>query len=244
MGKLFKEMQQVCLVSNGKQAVAARVLVTGYPRSKVVTMRSASKIAILILAYCGLTKADVVVLDHPIHGVGSITRDTIQGLDFLDVTLSTGRSYNDVSGEFGIGGDFEGFRYATESEVLQLANFVFSPDVAPGTSSGASGFFQVGTDWPDLVSNLGNTITYTSTTDGTLGFATPTVPLSVGRIRWVGLINRSVGVDQLNASNSQLKSFSSADFGSFLVVAVPEPSPVLYFCCLGVGLAGRRYLFQ
>lgn len=48
-------------------------------------------------------------------GIGALTRDTDQGLDFLDVTFSMNRSFNDVSGHFGVGGNFEGFRYATET---------------------------------------------------------------------------------------------------------------------------------
>ncbi len=36
---------------------------------------------------------------HPHFGADSITRDHNQGLDFLDLTHSLGRSYNDISGE-------------------------------------------------------------------------------------------------------------------------------------------------
>lgn len=49
------------------------------------------------------------------------TTDTVSGLDWLDVTLSVNRSYNDVSSQFGVGGDFEGWRYATGIEFNDLA---------------------------------------------------------------------------------------------------------------------------
>jgi hypothetical protein len=48
---------------------------------------------------------------------GTVTHDTVSGLDWLDLTLSADRSYNDVSVNFGVGGDFEGYRYATETEI-------------------------------------------------------------------------------------------------------------------------------
>src|SRR5678816_4482770 len=65
-------------------------------------------------------RATLVELDDPQFGPASITRDTEQGLDWLDVPISAGRSYNDVSTQFGVGGDFEGFRYATKDEVRDL----------------------------------------------------------------------------------------------------------------------------
>lgn len=48
----------------------------------------------------------------------NITRDTVTGLEWLDIDLSVGRSWddlvgNDGSNEFAPGGDFEGFRFAT-----------------------------------------------------------------------------------------------------------------------------------
>jgi hypothetical protein len=52
----------------------------------------------------------------------TFTTDTISGLDWRDVTASLNRSYNDVSGQFGVGGDFEGYRYATGTEFNQVIN--------------------------------------------------------------------------------------------------------------------------
>ncbi len=60
--------------------------------------------------------AGVMSADDTVFGIGALTRDTDQMLDFLDVTRSTSRSVVDVSGELGAGGDFEGFRYATLAE--------------------------------------------------------------------------------------------------------------------------------
>ena len=77
--------------------------------------------------------AGVVEADDPVFGSGALTRDTDQGLDFLDITFSIGRSFDDVSDEFGPEGDFAGFRYALQSEMISLVNnFGFSPVVTAG----------------------------------------------------------------------------------------------------------------
>ena len=47
---------------------------------------------------------------------GTFFTDTAAGLDWLDITATTNRSYNDVSSEFGVGGEFEGWRFATQLE--------------------------------------------------------------------------------------------------------------------------------
>ncbi len=71
-------------------------------------------------------------------GADALTRDTVTGLDWLDVTSSTGRSVVDISGRFGVGQEFEGYRYATITEVLALVNdnTAFTPPaVASGTGT-------------------------------------------------------------------------------------------------------------
>ncbi|WP_101756743.1 hypothetical protein [Oceanicoccus sp. KOV_DT_Chl] len=60
--------------------------------------------------------------------LGSVTRDTGSGLDWLDLTETVGISYNSVTSEFGEGGLFEGYRYATAAEFDQLVtNFGYAP---------------------------------------------------------------------------------------------------------------------
>ena len=60
--------------------------------------------------------------------LGNITRDTGTGLDWLDVTETSGLSVNEVLAELGTGGLYEGWRYATATEVDQLiTNFGFIP---------------------------------------------------------------------------------------------------------------------
>ncbi|MCI5145478.1 MAG: hypothetical protein D3923_08075 [Candidatus Electrothrix sp. AR3] len=83
----------------------------------------------LILCMISFANADVVSSDHPIFGHGSLTIDTGQGLEFLDVTISINESYNYISTQFGACGKYRGFRFATKDEVLTLAdNFGYIPN--------------------------------------------------------------------------------------------------------------------
>lgn len=65
-------------------------------------------------------QASIVSADDPVFGIGSITRDTDTGLEWLDLHHSSGRTLADVVLQFGQGGDFEGFRYASLLEVDTL----------------------------------------------------------------------------------------------------------------------------
>ncbi len=60
--------------------------------------------------------------DDPVFGDGSITYDTATGFEWLDLTESLNKSFNDVSAQLGPGGAYEGFRHATKDEVLNLFN--------------------------------------------------------------------------------------------------------------------------
>ncbi len=91
--------------------------------------------------------AALISLDDPVFGAGSITRDTATGLDWLDVPISQGRTFLDVAGEFGSGGDFEGFRHATEAEFQSLVVNAGIPDINVPVTGDLTPF----TDLIDLV---------------------------------------------------------------------------------------------
>ncbi len=84
-------------------------------------------LAVLIMpAHAGATLIDMA----------NITQDTDTGLDWLDITVTVNRSWNDVSSQFGTGGDYEGWRYATSGEVNTLMVNASIPDI--GTQSQAN----------------------------------------------------------------------------------------------------------
>lgn len=53
---------------------------------------------------------------------GIFTTDTISSLDWLDVTASVNQSFNYVSSQFDDGGVYEGWRYATRTNFLDMVS--------------------------------------------------------------------------------------------------------------------------
>ena len=86
--------------------------------------------------------------DDIFFGSGAITLDTDTGLEWLDVSLSTNRSYADVSAQFGQEGDYFGFRHATEPEISVLFDSL-GMNAVPGLQS------LVGITWEDLNATFG-----------------------------------------------------------------------------------------
>ena len=75
----------------------------------------------------------------PLIDAGPITHDPKTTLWWLDLSLSTNRSYNDVSSQFGVGGEIYGFRYATGQDVSTLftdadVGLFFNPSPIVGKS--------------------------------------------------------------------------------------------------------------
>ena len=48
------------------------------------------------------------IIDHK-----TFTRDTETGLDWLDVTETINKSYNEVEAQLKVGGKYQGYRFAT-----------------------------------------------------------------------------------------------------------------------------------
>ncbi|MDH5325909.1 MAG: PEP-CTERM sorting domain-containing protein [Gammaproteobacteria bacterium] len=65
--------------------------------------------------------AVLIEQDYTSAGDGRITYDDSTGLQWLDLSVTSNWSYNDVTSEFGSGGLFEGWRYATVNEFRDLA---------------------------------------------------------------------------------------------------------------------------
>ena len=102
-------------------------------------MRSHAVLAVVaVLFFAGAAQATLLELDDSVFGPASITRDTDTGLDWLDVPLSSGRSYDDVSIQFGPGGDFAGFRYAAKAEIRALLQGVGISNISGPPPSAAS----------------------------------------------------------------------------------------------------------
>lgn len=91
-------------------------------------------LTLLVTAHLpNLASAALESADDPVFGIDTLTIDTDTNLAWLDLTFTDARSFDDVSSQFGAGGDFEGYRYATEQEVLTFFEHAGIPN-APGTS--------------------------------------------------------------------------------------------------------------
>ena len=62
----------------------------------------------------------IVGNELPSDDDSNLTYDSETGLEWLDITLSTDRSYREISQEFGVGGDYDGFRFATGADLTTL----------------------------------------------------------------------------------------------------------------------------
>ena len=84
--------------------------------------------------------ADLINSDWEVGGDNLTTTDTVTGLTWLDLSaIGPNVSINDASTEFGLGGLYEGFRLATESEVVNLMSIAISSGFnGSGYQSGAS----------------------------------------------------------------------------------------------------------
>lgn len=202
--------------------------------------RTTFALTVVAALMCQVASASIHVVDDSNFGVGALTRDTAQGLEFLDLTFSTNRSADDVRTHFGVGGDFEGFRYATQVEVMNLINnFGFSPiftETADGTYAGDTGTDQLS----GLVSILGLTLDHSVFRQA---WGITGTYLGNGHDRVVVLQDRidhsSNGDDQI-VNLAQRRDLFNSMTGSFLVreAVVPEPMSIIVWTLMGLGAIG------
>lgn len=86
-------------------------------------MQNSKNILLALLVSSVLTNhaaATLVSQVDIVFGTGAITFDSATGLSWLDLTKSTDLSFNYVTSQLVLGGQFYGFRYATNSEISTL----------------------------------------------------------------------------------------------------------------------------
>lgn len=71
-------------------------------------LRLASAATALFLS----TSANSALIDN-----NTFTTDTVSGLDWLDLTETSNRSYTDINAQLSVGGEFDGWRYASFADV-------------------------------------------------------------------------------------------------------------------------------
>ncbi len=150
----------------------------------------------------------------PLVDQGNITYDPNTGLHWLDVNLSANQSYTDVSSQFGVGGDFAGYRYASGNEVNTLFSNAGILTVPCNQCSG-DGQFAL---YDSLISMLG--VTYDAVDIRYTSGLTSDVP-------YPGYSDRGLGIVQWDARTPPIFFYASAPYfyvaGGY-IVAVPEGS--------------------
>lgn len=107
---------------------------------------------------CPWQSSIAAIVDSADH---TFLTDTATQLDWLDVTASLGRSYDDMSSQLGVGGDFEGWQFATREQFITLL-FNYTGLSVPGQHG-----YVLGTndETHGLVTLMGNTCVETTCTD-------------------------------------------------------------------------------
>ena len=210
----------------------------------------------VITLACGVSNVGAILFSSDsTFGTDTITLDTDTGLQWLDVPLSTAFTYGEILDELQPGGIFDGYRLATEDEVLTLWG-------NSGINTGLLGSFVSENYNPivDLMSfvgitshngNLGGGISFDFTFGNFDNGIVHGQPVEEGtRITLAGI--SAVPFQESNFDFTGRASFGTVPFGndntshgSWLVVAsasVPEPSIIILFATglIGLGFTLRR----
>lgn len=208
------------------------------------TLRSVTAACAIVAFGAGTAHAALISINDSVYGAGSITRDTANGQDWLDLTKSTNLSVNDILG--GAGGFLaNGFHIATLAEVEAMFTsggwngvddsasggnaghvaFVSSMQSLFGVTAGSgAGAFNEG--WAlTSVSNIASRPFNEFTAGGTLGRVACT---TAGFNAFPAPVN--------NFGSCRMDYDQRYDFiGAYMVRdAVPEPATLIL---LGTGLA-------
>lgn len=190
----------------------------------------------LFVAILGLSPAFASTFSA-LEDRGNTTYDPNTGLEWLDLGLTAGQSYQSIQNGWNGYATSEGFRFATRNEILQL--FMHA-----GATAVNSGWNPSDTEAAShLLSLVGTTLSLTGLDRSWMFYdasTEPALPTSSHVPSAVFGVWRAPGGDQGNflaPGIFPLQDYSSGEMASALVRVVPEPSTwMLCITALGVSL--------
>jgi len=204
-----------------------------------------SKIALLAigLVTSSVSHSAVISVDWQSAGDNLISRDTSSGLDWLDLTQTTDYSYYTVLSKLSSEGALNGWRFATNAEVVSLWSN-FNIDLSASAPVSSPGFDSRIFDAASMLGNLACTYTCNSATYGTLGLTADAYSAAVNARNIMGALAYESAGTSTNLSlyfSDGLYAMSdfnsSAHIGSYLVQTSPVPVPGALWL-FGAGLIG------
>lgn len=212
-----------------------------------------------VVLICGMASTSaraLLVSTDSDYGVGTLTYDTDTGLEWLSPSLGLSYggsgccySYNDINGQFGSGGVFEGYRYATAAELQTLFFTSAGIDLGtPGSDNAVGSLISLMGDtfneYFDPVYSFFATTGFYDLGDGNVGIASLEAELFFGE--WdradAYISGSSVAPDEnYNGFGSWLVRDAVSTTDSGMSVSVDEPGTFLFLLLSGVfGVALRQ----
>jgi hypothetical protein len=204
--------------------------------------------AILTLISVSSAQAALIKADWHSNGDNLIVRDTSTNLDWLMLTETNGMSYSHVITQLGVGGMFEGFRYASSAEVVSLFANNFSIDLSYGSVHSPNNIVDPGIEL--AATTLGNIANEWNAVYpfGVAGIV-PEIHVSpfpmrqyIGAMDALNIYGYNIYWDAVEHGIQE--SHSQTYIGSYLVRPVPIPGAVWLLGSGLVGLLGLRKKFK
>lgn len=204
-----------------------------------------SSVAFLVLSVNA--NGAIISIDWQSTGDNLISRDTSSSLDWLDLTETNNMTMLQVKSQLGSGGAFEGWRYATGTEVISLwSNFnIDLSSNGPQSLVGVDANIILASNFLGNISCESNCSTYPYGTSGWIDEASPTTSYLYYTMGASIYQTSLSSYDRYGYSLSN-EAFGSVSRGSYLVKPVPIPAALFLFSTGIIVLAAtaRRKTFN
>lgn len=176
-----------------------------------------------VIFFSSFSSGEYVLRDWKTTGDGLVIRNTSTGIEWLKWTESTSISYNDIQAQFNPGGNFEGWRHATLSEVENMLSDFFSSYSPTGAVQAVSGDNILDSEYPVFAAFFGTTSTAFDQQEYGLFFSRAIYDLlKFGEVRYAASIgNReppsSNNIDFITTASTFSDPYALPDWGHALV---------------------------